>query len=160
MASVKNIENHNKLVQNISRLQIYPNTSLKSKSEFPRERSKRISRKVFNTVRDSNIPLGLKNCGGNVFSSTLSYRSCILYQYFEIILISISQMGSYENQKSFQGNRYFRCASKDVCYGRYLNLQYCKLGMEYDVHECLLQLLEKIYPILMMTVFLKLINLN
>ena len=35
--NVKNIENHNKLVQNISGLQIYPNTAQRSKSESPRE---------------------------------------------------------------------------------------------------------------------------
>ena len=37
VANIKNIENHNKLVQNISGLQIYPNTAQNSKSEFPRE---------------------------------------------------------------------------------------------------------------------------
>ena len=42
--NVKNIENHNKLVQNISGLQIYPNTVQKSKSESPREGSKWISK--------------------------------------------------------------------------------------------------------------------
>ena len=44
VTNVKNIENHNKLVQNISGLQIYPNTAKKKKSESPREASKRISR--------------------------------------------------------------------------------------------------------------------
>lgn len=38
LANVKNIENHNKLVQNILGLQIYSNTTQKSKSESPRER--------------------------------------------------------------------------------------------------------------------------
>ena len=37
MANVKNIENHNKLVKNISGLQIYLNTIQKSQSESPRE---------------------------------------------------------------------------------------------------------------------------
>ena len=37
VANIKNIGNHNKLVQNIPGLQIYPNTAQKSKSEFPRE---------------------------------------------------------------------------------------------------------------------------
>ena len=31
-------------------------------------------------------------------------------------------------------------------YVRYLNLQHDEPGIQYDVHECLLQLLEKIYP--------------
>ena len=63
VANVKNIENHNKLVQNILILQIYPNTAQKSKSESPRERSKRISMKVdFNIIRDPSILLGLKKC--------------------------------------------------------------------------------------------------
>ena len=30
--------------------------------------------------------------------------------------------------------------------GRYLNLRLYEHGMQYDAHECLLQLLEKIYP--------------
>ena len=31
-------------------------------------------------------------------------------------------------------------------YVRYLSLQHYEPGMQYDVHECLLQLLAKIYP--------------
>ena len=31
-------------------------------------------------------------------------------------------------------------------YVRYLSLQGYELGMQYDAHECLLQLLSKIYP--------------
>ena len=51
MANVKNIENHNKLVKNISGLQIYLNTIQKSQSESPREWSKQINRKVdFNII--------------------------------------------------------------------------------------------------------------
>ena len=39
VANVNNIENHNRLVQNISGFQIYPNTAQKSESESPNEGS-------------------------------------------------------------------------------------------------------------------------
>ena len=40
-------------------------------------------------------------------------------------------------------------------YVRYLGLQHNEPGMQYDAHECLLQLLAKFTPILMMTACLR-----
>ena len=48
--------------------------------------------------------------------------------------------------------------SEPVKTSNYLGLQQYELGMQYDAHECLLQLLAKIYPILTMTLCLRLIN--
>ena len=80
VANIKNIENHNKLVQNIYGLQIYPNTAQKSKSESESE-IKQISRKVdFNIVKDPNIPIGLKNCNEKVcfFNSVIHILHSLL----------------------------------------------------------------------------------
>ena len=65
--NVKNDEISNKLGQNLSGFQIYPNFAQKSGSEPLEEISKRISRKVdFSVIWDPSIPLGLINYRENV----------------------------------------------------------------------------------------------
>ena len=55
-------------------------------------------------------------------------------------------MSCFENQKPFQWNRDLEWTCGDINYVRFLGLQNCEPGMQYDTHECLLQLLSKIYP--------------
>ena len=43
-------------------------------------------------------------------------------------------------------------------YAKYLSLQGYEPGMQYDNHECLLQLLAKFYPNINLTACLRLIN--
>ena len=67
VVNVKSVEISNELGQSLPGLQIYPNFVHKSESESLVGRSKRINSKVdFNVIRDPNIPLGVKNYGGNV----------------------------------------------------------------------------------------------
>ena len=83
----------NDLGQNLSGLQSYPNFAQNNESESLAERSKRISKKVdFSVIRDLNILLGLITKRKMFTSSTLSYKSCILYQYFGIGLISYDHL--------------------------------------------------------------------
>ena len=87
--NLKSVEISNKLGQSLQQFQIYPNFTQNSESESLAGRSKRISSKVdFSVIRDPNIPLDLINYGEMFASSTLSYKPCILYHYFEIILLN------------------------------------------------------------------------
>ena len=61
-------------------------------------------------------------------------------------------------KKLFSAIETLREAVRTSDYVRYLGVQHYEPGMQYDAHECLLQLLVKIYPILIMTACLRLIN--
>ena len=78
VVNVKNFEICDEVGQNLSGWQIHLRT------ESVKENSKRINEKLdFNVVRDQNIPLGLINCGENVyfFSSVIQV---FVYHYLEI----------------------------------------------------------------------------
>ena len=145
----KSVEISNELGQSLLGKQIYPNFGQNSESESFAGRSKRISKIDFNIIRDPNILLGLVNYGENVcfFNSVIH------------VLYSLSVFRDYINKlrPPFKGvamkikNLFgeIETSSEPVRisnYVRYLGLQHCEPGMQYDAHECLLQLLAKIYP--------------
>ena len=87
VVNVKSVKISNELGQSLPGLQIYPNFAKNSESESLAGISKRISNKVyFNVIRQPNILLGLTNYGEIICFFNMSYKSCILYQYLEIIL--------------------------------------------------------------------------
>ena len=121
------------------------NPSLPTKDQLVR-----ISKKVdFNIVRDSNIPLGLKNCGEDVcfFNSVIQvfYSLLIFREYINQLRPSVKGV-SMKIRKLFKEMVTLNVVVRTSVYVRYLNLQHYEPGMQYDAHECILQLLEKIYP--------------
>ena len=84
--NLKSVEISNELGQILPGVQIYPNFAKNSEFESRAGRSKGISSKVdFNVLRDPSIPLDLINYREIIASSTLSFKSCVLYHYLEII---------------------------------------------------------------------------
>ena len=82
-------------------------------------------------------------------SSTLSYKSCILYQYLEIILTNYNHLSkgvAMKVKKLFSEIETSSDPVRTSNYVRYVGLQHYEPGIQYDAHECLLQLLAKIYP--------------
>ena len=98
VVNVRSVEISNELGQSLPGLQICLNFARDSESESLAGRSKRSSSKVdFHVIRDPKVQ-ELKNRWASktmrkIFaSSTLSYRSCILYQCLEIILTNYDQL--------------------------------------------------------------------
>ena len=130
--------------ENLSQWQIYPST------KSPGESFKRISGKIdFNAVRDSNILIGLINYGENVcfFNSVVQ----VLY-YLPLFRDYINKLRPPVKGVALKVRKLFRVIetsnepARTSNYVKYLSLQCCELGMQYDACECLLQLLAKIYP--------------
>ena len=153
VVNVKSVEISNELGQSLPGLQIYPNFAQNSESKSLTGRSKRISSKVdFNVIRDPNIPLDLKSYGGNVcffnpviqvLHSLVVFRDYInkLQPPVKGVAMKIENLFS-EVETSSEPLR----ISNYMKYLFYLGLQHYEPGMQYDAHECLLQLLAKIYP--------------
>ena len=162
VVNVKSVEISNELGQSLPGLQIYPNFAQNSESKSLTGRSKRISSKVdFNVIRDPNIPLDLKSYGGNVcfFSPVIQVlHSLVVFRDY------INKLQPPVKRVAMKIKTHFieiETSSESVRtsnYVRYLCLQHYERGMQYDAHECLLQLLVKITPILMVTACLRLIN--
>ena len=114
------------------------------------EKVERISGKVhFNVVRDLNISLGLVNYGENVcfFNSVVQVLYCLpLFRDYINKLRPPVKGVAVKIRKLFKvietSNEPVRTSN---CM-RYLSLEGYEPGMQYDAHECLLQLLETIYP--------------
>ena len=146
----KSVEVSNELGQSLLGVQIYPNFRQNSESESFGGRPKRISSKVdFNIIKDPNIPLGLINYGENVcfFNSVIQvqYSLSLFRDYINKlrppvngVAMKIKNLFS-EIETSSEFARTFN-------YVRYLGLQHYELEIQYDAHECLLQLLVNIYP--------------
>ena len=153
VVNVKSVEISNELGQSLPGLQIYQSLT---------GRSKRISSKVdFNVIRDPNIPLDLKSYGGNVcfFNPVIQVlHSLVVFRDY------INKLQPPVKGVAMKIKTHFieiETSSESVRtsnYVRYLCLQHYERGMQYDAHECLLQLLVKITPILMVTACLRLIN--
>ena len=101
-------------------------------------------------IRDPNIPLGLMNQGENVcfFNSVIQ----ILYT-LPAFREFIQQLSPTNAVVSEIKNLFGEIESSNVPvrtsdYVQNLGLRDYSLGMQYDAHECLLQLLEKIYPVI------------
>ena len=94
VVNVKSAEISYELDQNLSGLQIYPNVVKNSESvSLAAKRSSRISWKVdFSVLRYPNIPLGLITMGKMFASSTLPYKSCVLYHCLEIIFTNFDHL--------------------------------------------------------------------
>ena len=88
---------------------------------------------------------------GKIFaSSTLSHKSCIIYHYLRIILTKLQppvKGVAIKIRKLFCEIEASSEPMRTSIYVRCLGLQNYEPGMQYDAHECLLQLLAKIYPI-------------
>ena len=155
-------EIRNELGQSLLGLQIYPNFAQNSESELLTGRSKRIGSKVdFNVIKDPNMPLGLRSYGGNIwfFSSVIQVLHSLLVFRDYINKLQPSVKGVAMKIKTLFSE--IETSSEPVRtsnYVRYLCLQHCEPGMQYDAHECLFQLLVKITPILMNAACLRLIN--
>ena len=149
VVNVKNVEISNELGQSLPGLQIYPNFTQNSESESLAGRSKRISSKVdFNVIRDPNIPLGLKNYGENVcfFNSVIQvlYSVPVFRDYVKKLRSPVKGV-AMKIKKLFSEIETSGEPVRTSNYVRYLGPQH-EPGMQYDAHECLLQLLVKIYP--------------
>ena len=141
---VKNFEISDEPGKNLSGQQIYPST------ESPKESSKRISEKLnFNVLREPNIPLGLINYGENVcfFNSVIQVSN-----FLPLFKDYMNKLGSLVKGVAMKIRKHFRVIEtsnepvRTSNYVRYLSLKGYEPGMQYDAHECLLQLLAKIYP--------------
>ena len=148
--NMKNFEISDELGQNLSGWQIYPST------ESPKESSKTISDKVdFNVARDPNIPLGLANFGENTetmekncfFNSVIQVLYCLplFRDYMKTLGPSVKGV-AMKIRKLFKEIEISNQPVRTSNYVRYLSLQGYEPGIQYDAHECLLQLLAKIYP--------------
>ena len=149
VVNMKSVEISNELGQSLPGLQINPDFAQNSEFESLTGRSKRISCKVdFNVLRDPNIPLGLKN-----FEENVCFFSCAV-----VVLYSLPVFRDYINKlrppvkgvamkikKLFSEIETSSELVRTSKYVRYLDLQHYKPGIQYDAHECLLQLLVKIY---------------
>ena len=140
VVNAKNFEINDELGQNLSERQIYPST------ESPKESSKRISEKVyFNVVKD--IPLGFANYGENVcfLNSIIQVLYCLpLFRDYMKKLGPPVKGVAMKIRKLFRKIETSNQPVRTSKYVRYLNLQGYEPGMQYDSHECLLQLLAKI----------------
>ena len=139
----KNFEISDKLGQNLSVWQIYPST------ESSKESLKRISKKIdFNVVRDPNIPVGLINHEENVFFSNSVIQ--VLYS-LPLFRDYISKLGSLAEGVAMEIKKLFKEIETSIepvrtsNYVKYLSLQGHEPGIQCDPHECLLQLLAKLY---------------
>ena len=113
-------------------------------------RSERISSKAdFNVIRDRNIALGLKNYGENVcfFNSAIQvlYFLPVCRDYINKYRSPVREV-AMKIKKRFSEIETSSEPVKTSDYVMYLGLQHYEHGMQYDAHECLLQLLVKIYP--------------
>ena len=147
VANVKNIKNLNELVLNISELQNYPSTAKNSKSES--SISKRISGKVdFNIVKNPSIPLGFKNCENVSFFNPVIqvlYSFPVFIKYINQLRLPVKGV-AMKIRKLFKETETSNAPVRMSVYVRYLNPQHFEAGMQYDAHECLLQVLEKNTP--------------
>ena len=102
----------------------------------------------FNVTRDTSIPLGLINQGENVcfFNSVIQ----VLYS-LPIFKDYIQQLQPIEGVVSEMKSLFKKIENSSIpvrtsSYVPKLGLYDYVLGMQYDAHECLLQLLASIYP--------------
>ena len=144
VVNLKNFEISDEVGQNLSGWQIHPMT------ESPKESSKIISEKVdFIVVRDPNILLGLINYGENVcfFKSFIQSWYCLPSSRDYVNKLGPPVKGVVMKiRKLFREIETSNQPVRTSNYVRYLSLQGYECGMQYDGHECLLQLLAKSYP--------------
>ena len=144
----KSVEISNELGQSLPGLQIYPNFAQNSECESLAGRSKRISSKVdFNVIRDPSTPLGVKNYGENVFFCVIQvlYSLPVFTNYINKLQPPVKGV-AMKIRKRFSEIETSSGPVRTSNYVRYLGIQHYEPGMQYDAHECLLQLLAKIYP--------------
>ena len=143
----KSVEISIELGQSLLGVQIYPNFGQNSESESFAGRSKRISKIDFNIIRDPNIPLGLVNYWENVcfFNSVIQvlYSLSVFKDYITNLRPPIKGV-AMKIKNLFSEIETSSEPVRTSNYMRYLGLQHYEPGMQYDAHECLLQLLAKI----------------
>ena len=146
----ESVEISNELGQSLLRAHIYPNFGQNSESESFAGRPKRISKKVdFNIIRDPCIPLGLINYGENVcfLNSVIQvlYSLSVFKDYINKLRLPIRGI-AMKIKNLFSEIETSSELVKSSNYVRYLGLQHYEPVIQYDPHECLLQLLVKIHP--------------
>ena len=102
----------------------------------------------FSVIRDETAPQGLVNKGENVcfFNSVMQvlYSLPLFREY--INQLQPVEGVAMQNKNLFREIETSKEPLRTSHYVRYLNLLGYETGMQYDVHECLIQLLISIYP--------------
>ena len=122
-------------------MQIYSNFAQTSETEYLAERSKRISSKAdVNVIREKEKNVYFFNSVIQVLYSLPVFRDFIkkLRQNAKEVVLKIRKLFS-ETETSSEPTK----TSNSV---RKLGLQHYESEIQYDAHECLLQLLAKNYP--------------
>ena len=101
------------------------------------------------TIPDPCAPLGLLNCGENVcfFNSVMQVLYNLpMFQNFiqQLPAASISEVSVIK--RLFEEISYSNVPVRTSTCVQDLQLRDYRVGMQYDAHECLIQLFEKIYP--------------
>ena len=125
-------------------MQIYPNFVQNSESKPLAGSSKRISSKAdFSVIRDPNIPLGFMNYGENLcfFNSVIQvlYSLPVFRDHINKLQLPVKGVVMKIKETSSEPVRTSN-------YVRYLAVHNYEHEMQYDAHECLMQLLAKAYP--------------
>ena len=103
-------------------------------------------------VRDRNIPLGLLNIGENVcfFNSVIQalYSITAFRDYVLKLLLFRDNPPAVSIKNLFREIASANNPIRTSEYLKHLELLDYTSGTQYDAHECLLQLLNKIYPVI------------